>query len=57
MQPSCLECPGYDIKKSVNEIQIILELWGIQSTHSLPLLPSPLWPEEKHLIGSYLWVK
>ena len=22
----------------------MLELWGMQSTNSLPLLPSPLWP-------------
>ena len=23
----------------------MLELWGMQSTPSLPLLPGPLWPE------------
>ena len=24
----------------------MLELWGMQSTLSLPSLPGPLWPEE-----------
>ena len=23
----------------------MLELWGMQRTHSLPSLPGPLWPE------------
>ena len=32
------ERPGYDTKQSDGE------LWGMQSTPSLPSLPSPLWP-------------
>ena len=29
--------PGFD------EVPVMLELWGLQSTTSLPSLPSPLW--------------
>ena len=36
------ECPGYDTKKSDGEVQMMLELWGMRSTPSLPLLPDPL---------------
>ena len=32
----------YDIKKSDGET-LALEIWGMWSTHSLPLLPGPLW--------------
>ena len=39
-----IECPGYDIKQSDGEVPVMLELWGIQSTPSLPSLPDPLWP-------------
>ena len=38
------ECPGYDTKQSDGEVPVILELWGMQSTPSLPSLPGPLWP-------------
>ena len=38
------ECPGYDSKKSDGEVPAMLELWGMWSTSSLPLLPGPLWP-------------
>ena len=38
------ECPGYDTKQSDSEVPGMLELWGMQSTLSLQLLPSPLWP-------------
>ena len=38
-------CPGYDTKQSDGEVPVMIELWEIQSTTSLPLLPSPLWPE------------
>ena len=38
------ECPGYDTKQSNGEVPVMLELWGIRSTPSLPLLPGPLWP-------------
>ena len=37
-------CPGYDTKQSDGMVPLMLELWGIQSTPSLPLLPGPLWP-------------
>ena len=35
---------GYDTKQSDGEIPAVLELWGMQSTPSLPSLPGPLWP-------------
>ena len=38
------ECPGYDIKQSDGEFPVMLELWGVQSTPSLPSLPGSLWP-------------
>ena len=38
------ECPGYDTKQSDGEVPAMLELWGMRSTPSLPLLPGPLWP-------------
>ena len=41
--PPPYECPGYT-KQSDGEIPVIQELWGMQSTPSLPLLPGSLWP-------------
>ena len=38
------ECPGYDTKQSDNEVQVMLELWGMQRTPSLPSFPRPLRP-------------
>ena len=38
------ECPGYDTKQSDGEVPVMLELWEMQSTPSLPLLPGLLWP-------------
>ena len=38
------ECSAYDTKQSNGEDPVMLELWGMQSTPSLPLLPGPLWP-------------
>ena len=38
------ECPGYDTKQSDGEVPVMLDLWGMQSTPSLPSLPGPLWP-------------
>ena len=38
------ECPGHDSKQSGGEIPVILELWRMRSTPSLPLLPGPQWP-------------
>ncbi len=39
-----MPCPGYDTKQSDGEVLVMLELWGIRNTPSLPLLPGPLWP-------------
>ena len=38
------KCPGYNTKQSDDEVPVMLELWGMRSTLSLPLLPGPLWP-------------
>ena len=38
------KCPGYDTKQSDGEVPVMQELWGMQSTLSLPSLPGPLWP-------------
>ena len=32
------ECPGYDTEQSDGEVQVMLELWGMWSTPSLPSL-------------------
>ncbi len=37
------EYPGYDTKQSDGEVPVMLELWGMWRTPSLPLLPSNLW--------------
>ena len=37
------ECLGYATKQSDGEVPAMLELWGMRSTPSLPLLPGPLW--------------
>ena len=37
-------CPGYDTKQSDGEVPVMLLLWGMRSTPSLPLFPGPLWP-------------
>ena len=36
------EYPGYDTKQSDGEVPVMLELWGMQSTPSLPSLLGPL---------------
>ena len=46
----------YDTKQSDGEVQFKLELWEIQSTHSFPSLPGPLWsgvvaPDRALLMG------
>ena len=43
VRPTPHECPGYDTKQSKGEVPIMLELWGMQSTPSLPSLPGPVW--------------
>ena len=48
------ECPDYDTKQSVSEVPVILELWEMWSTLSLPLLPGQLWPG---MVAPDLWVK
>ena len=42
--PLPTERPGYDTKQSDAQVPVVLELWGIQSTHSLSSLPGPLLP-------------
>ena len=44
VRPPPHEWAGYDTKQSVGEVPVMLELWGMQSTPSLSLLPSSLWP-------------
>ena len=39
------ECPRYNTKLSDGEVQVMLELWGMQSTPSLPSHPGRLWLE------------
>ena len=41
--PTSNESPGYDTKQSDGESPVMLGLWGMWSTPSLPLLPGPLW--------------
>ena len=36
------ECPGYDTKQSDFEALVMLKLWGMRSTPSLPSIPCPL---------------
>ena len=36
------ECPGYNNKQSDGEVPVLLELWGMWSTRSLPSFPCPL---------------
>ena len=38
------DCPGYNTKQSHCEAPVMLELWGMRSTSSLPSLSGPLWP-------------
>ena len=44
VEPHPNQCPGYDTKQSYGEAPVMLEVWGMQSTSSLPLLLAPLWP-------------
>ena len=37
------QCPRYDTKQANGKVQVMLQLWRMQSTYSLPLLPGPLW--------------
>ena len=49
------ECPRNETKQSDGEVPVILYLWGMHSTSSMPSLSSSLCG--LYLIGSYLWVK
>ena len=40
------ECPVSDTKQFNGEAPVILELWGMWSTPSLPLIPGLLWPRQ-----------
>ena len=44
VRPPPNDYPWYDTKQSDGEVLIMLKLWRIRSTRSLPLLPCPLWP-------------
>ena len=37
------DCSEYDTKQSDGEVPVMLELWGMQSTPTLPLLPGLPW--------------
>ena len=43
--PHSSKCPDYDTKQYDGEVPVILELWGMRRTPSLPSLPG------KHLFG------
>ena len=43
-KPPPNDCPGYDTQLSADEALVLLELWVIWSTSSLPSLPDLLWP-------------
>ena len=38
------KCPRYDTNKFDDDVRVMLELWKMQSTPSLPSLPGLLWP-------------
>ena len=40
------ECPRYDTKQCNEEVPVILEVWGMQSTPSKSSLAGPLWTEK-----------
>ena len=44
LRPPTKECPENDTKQSDDEVLVMLELWGMQGTPSLPSFPSLLWP-------------
>ena len=44
VRPSSNECPGYDTKQSDGEAPVMLELWEMWGTPSLPLHQGSLWP-------------
>ena len=42
--PTPNSCPVHGTKQSDGEVPVMVELWGMRCTSSLPLLPGPLWP-------------
>ena len=44
VRPTPNECPRNDTKQSDGEVPVMMGLWGIRNTPSLPLLPGPLCP-------------
>ena len=44
-------CPGFDTKQSDGEVQVMLELLGIRSTSSLPMLPGSLYSRSGSAMG------
>ena len=44
LRPHPNEHPRYDIKQSDGVVPVMLELWGMWHSSSLPLLPGPLCP-------------
>ena len=55
--PPSNECPRYDTKQSDGEVPVMLELWGIWNTSSLPLLSGPFWLGVIAPDRVQLWVK
>ena len=43
--PPTNKCPRYDTKQSDGKVPVMVDLWGMRSTPSLPLLPGPIWPD------------
>ena len=43
IRPPANKCFDNDFKQSDGVVPVMLELWGMQSTPSLPSLPAPLW--------------
>ena len=44
IRPPHIRVPRYKTKQSDAEAPVMLELWVMRSTHSLPSLPDPLYP-------------
>ena len=50
VRPTTNECPEYDTKLYDGEVPIMLELWGMKSTPSLPLFPRRLGQAELNCV-------
>ena len=49
------KCSGYDSNQSDGDVEVMLELWRMWSTPSLPLLPGPLWPKVVALVKGHIY--